>query len=271
MGKKKLPMDQNQHIYQYPAYYEIGFGDSNIEEKIEFILQCYQKSTGKLPLRVLDCGCGTGQHLEIIGKKGIATGGFDLSPQMVKYARKRLSRLDGESRIFEGDLQKFATEVKYDLAICLNGSFQYLIEVEDVVEHLNCAADALVDHGLYFISLPCPEELVNNPPGSIDSRWKAKRMGVEVEVNFTYKQDSIDWSRQTFSGLGKVKVTEGHDVKYLDIPYCYRIFFPREIEALAELSRRFQVSSTYCGYNFHGNCSRGGQGTALNILLKKTH
>ena len=43
-------------------------------------------------MRVLDIGCGTGAHLRIYQKAGCDVFGIDMSPSMLKQARKRLGR-----------------------------------------------------------------------------------------------------------------------------------------------------------------------------------
>ena len=43
-------------------------------------------------MRVLDIGCGTGAHLRLYQKAGCRVFGIDISPSMLKQARKRLDR-----------------------------------------------------------------------------------------------------------------------------------------------------------------------------------
>lgn len=62
------------------------------------------------PLRVLDCGCGTGLWLEQLARqldrpdRPVSCFGFDLSDGMVELARQRLAGRPGEAHIQRGDL-----------------------------------------------------------------------------------------------------------------------------------------------------------------------
>jgi SAM-dependent methyltransferase len=217
----------------------------------------------------MDNGCGTGHYLEKFAKLGIEVCGYDLSPQMVKYSNTRLAQITAHFHVFRADLRDFAARCKYDMAICMNGSFQYLMTVEDVVRHLKCVANVLEDGGLYLISLPAPEDFLLNPPGSIKSEWSETRDAITVAVYWTYRQDPIDWNTQTFSGLAKIKVNDsGHELS-IEMPYRYRIFFPQEISALVHLSGCFEIIHIYGDFHLGRTYGKTRQPRAMNVLLGK--
>jgi SAM-dependent methyltransferase len=265
-----MPMRKSKHIYEYPQYYEVGFCQTNIRRVIDFIVRCYQKHQKNSALSsIIDNGCGTGHYLEEFAKIGIEVCGYDSSPQMVKYASARLARITARFHVFRADLRDFTKRHKYDMAICMNGSFQYLMTVEDIVCHLKCVANALEDGGLYLISLPAPEDFFLNPPGSIKSEWSDTRDGITVAVNWTYRQDPIEWSTQTFSGLAKIEVNDnGHELS-LEMPYQYRIFFPQEISTLVYLSGCFEIIHIYGNFHLGKTYGKMRQARFMNVLLRK--
>lgn len=264
-------MKKSKHIYSYPLYYEVGFCQRNIRREIDFIVRCYQKHQNNSILSsIIDNGCGTGHYLAEFAKLGIEVCGYDLSPEMVKYSKTRLEQTAARFHVFKADLRDFTTRRKYDMAICMNGSFQYLITIEDVVRHLRCVSNALENDGLYLISLPYPEDFFLNPPGSIKSEWSETRDGITVAVNWTYRQDPIEWSTQTFSGLAKIEVNDnGHELS-LEMPYQYRIFFPQEISALVYLSGCFEIIHIYGNFHLGKTYGKMRQARFMNALLRKT-
>jgi SAM-dependent methyltransferase len=63
------------------------------------------------PARVLDCGCGSGEWLEVVaglarelGVSAAALHGFDVTPGMVEAARVRLDASGVTAALFEGDV-----------------------------------------------------------------------------------------------------------------------------------------------------------------------
>lgn len=262
-------MKKSKHLYHYPLYYEIGFCKNNIRKEVSFILKCYQKHRDTPLSSILDNGCGTGWYIEEFAKLGSNVCGYDLSPEMVEYTRARLSCFTDSFQVFKADLRDFRTKYKYDMAICMNGSFQYLMTVEDVVHHLQCVGDALMDNGLYLIALPSPEEFFLKPPGSITSKWTEIRNDIEVKVNWTYQQNPIEWSTQTFSGLAKINLDDNGKKLSLEMPYCYRIFFLQEIESLVHLSGCFKIEYVYGDYHLGRNYRKMRRAKHMIVLLRK--
>lgn len=107
-------------------------------EAVKFVAECIENAvSGMAPskaLQVLECGCGTGvwldqvrSRLEFRGNAGGQYYGFDLTPEMVDLARKRLGHhvpaqnlhegdvLDDQSYAFSGTMQRFDLIYAYDL------------------------------------------------------------------------------------------------------------------------------------------------------------
>lgn len=264
-------MKPSEHIYAHPLYYEIAFCRPRMRREIDFVIDCHKRHrSGAAPKSVFDNGCGTGLHLEKFAKRGIRVTGYDASPQMVEYAASRLARCGAGAYVFEADLRDFETPRKSDMAFAVNGVFQYLLTVKDVVRHLQCVAKALKTRGLYLVCLPAPQELIAHPPGSLVSRWSESRKGITVDVDYTYRQQSIDWPTQTFSGLARIGVREAVTSRVLWMPYKYRVFFLREIETLVALSGCFEIVEIYGAYDVDRVYRKMRKPRAMNVLLRKT-
>ncbi len=263
-------MKAEKSIYSYPRYYEIGFCKEDLRRETGFIFRCHRRHrSGAALSSVLDNGCGTGHYLEAFARKGVRVGGYDLSPDMTEHAHARLARITSHAELFQADMRDFATRRRYDMAINMNGSFQHLLRVQDVVKHLRCVARCLKKGGLYLICLPALEDVLRNPPGSIESRWTASRGGVTVSVDWTHRQSAVDWNTQTFAGCAKIRVNDSGRQMSLDLPYRYRVFFPQEMRALARLSGHFQVEHMYSDFHLGRTYGKACDPKALNVLLRK--
>lgn len=257
-------------IYRHPAYYEIGFCTSGARKEADFVSRCFRKHGSRTVVpSVLDNGCGTGLHLEILAKQACRVGGYDAVQEMVEYTGDRLDRITKGHEVFQCDLREFATQRKYDIAICMNGSFQHLFTTEDVLSHLECVAKALKKNGLYLVSLPPPEDFLLNPPGQAKSKWAKNRGGIKVAVDWTCKQQPIDWHTQTFSGLARIQVNDHGRQRSFKLCYRYRLFFLQEIITLARMSGHFQVAAVYADFHLGRIYGKAGRPRVMNVLLRK--
>lgn len=64
-------------------------------------------------MRILDVGCGTGEHLHLCRKEGSSVFGIDMSPAMLRVAHKKLGE-DGHVCLGDGSRMPYADE-SFDL------------------------------------------------------------------------------------------------------------------------------------------------------------
>lgn len=74
---------------------------------------------------VLDAGCGTGRHMQLLRALGYETFGYDRSHAMVRLA---LDRKAGP--VWQGDLRAAAAGSRFDAVICLYDTVHYLEEAD---------------------------------------------------------------------------------------------------------------------------------------------
>lgn len=88
--------------------------------------------------RVLDVGCGTGRHAEILGRQGFEVDGVDLEPGFVEIAARRCP----EGRFSVADMAGFDLGRTYDAVVCLFSSIGYV----ETVERLRLSAASMARH-----------------------------------------------------------------------------------------------------------------------------
>lgn len=121
---------------------------------------------------VLDCACGTGQHLYMMLQMGLQVVGSDYSASMLKVAAENLEKHGKRIPLRQCDfryLQNAFTE-KFDAIVCLTTSLPHLQTDEDIIMALRSMKDRLTAGGLliltqgtttYTLSLPPIEVVVN--------------------------------------------------------------------------------------------------------------
>ncbi len=142
--------------YKLPRYYDLVFSSLNREE-IAFIIDLYQSYGFSANGRMLEPACGSGRLLEGLARRGFRVDGFDLSPDMVDFAQKRMSRKGLSGDIWVDDMASFKTKRRYDFAFCLVSSFKYLLTEAQALGHLQSVSAALKPGGIYALGFHLSE------------------------------------------------------------------------------------------------------------------
>lgn len=131
---------------------------------------------------VLELACGTGSFALALQKRGsyryLAT---DRSPEMIAVARAKAEAAGVPVDFAVQDFTRFRTDERYDVAILLYDSINYLLDEADVRALLRCAYAALRPGGVFLFDQSTPTNSINN------EAYFEDRGG---EGNFTYVRQS---------------------------------------------------------------------------------
>lgn len=113
--------------YSRVDYRRLVAWPQRIEREWPFLQQVLGAGAG----RVLDLGCGTGEHSRFLASKGFEVVGLDSSPSMLAKARE--APLPGNLQFVEGDMTDVAAAVEglFDGAICLGNALPHVTTVAD--------------------------------------------------------------------------------------------------------------------------------------------
>lgn len=144
VAKKKLLYhelsDKYEMIIDKDTKKECGF--------LHEVLKLHQIESGK----ILDCCCGVGRHDKILSGYGYAVDGMDLSADQIDTARMYNSGNQVSYQV--GDIRKFsATENKYDGAICMWTSINYLSRKEELQAAFANVAASLKKGGIFVLDV----------------------------------------------------------------------------------------------------------------------
>ncbi len=111
MRMYKQLADYYDEIYHFKNYQKEA-------EKIENLVQQHKKSSGN---HLLDVACGTGNHIAYLKQLYIVEG-LDLSPQMLRIARKK----HPDVVFHQGDMTSFKLKNRFDVITCLFSAIGHL-------------------------------------------------------------------------------------------------------------------------------------------------
>ncbi len=198
-----------------------------------------------VPIKCLDCACGTGNLTFELAKSSLEVVGVDIAPRMIEVARKKAvySPFKARVRFEEADLSNFDLDEKFDCATCLYDSLNYILEPEKLrAAFANIARHVEVD-GIFVFDLNTPYALTQNlftqsnrdPRKRLHYNWEAK---FDPRTRITSVQ--MDFSRQLSPG----KTEQFHEV------HRERAYGALEIRAMLEATG-WEVERLYDAYTIN--------------------
>ena len=104
--------------YYDEVYASIGKDYPAEANKARKFIQKYKQSNGN---SLLDVGCGTGIHANLLSKH-YQVEGLDIDPKMLSVARKKYPKI----RFQQGDMVNFKLKSKFDIIVCLFSAIGYV-------------------------------------------------------------------------------------------------------------------------------------------------
>ena len=111
--------------------------------RLHRLVQRHKTSSGN---RLLDVGCGTGEHLRYL-RAFYQVEGVDLSAEMLQVAREKLPGVS----FYQSDMRFFQLERQYDTVVCLFGSIGYVETAEGLRQAVENMRRHLVEGGVLVI------------------------------------------------------------------------------------------------------------------------
>ena len=108
---------------------------------------------GAKPRNVLDVACGTGNVTEEIYDRGYDVVGIDIQPEMIEIARNKAEESSRPIRYYVQDMAELKVDGRFDLAVSLFDSFNYITDPNDLARGMARIFDHLVPGGLLIFDV----------------------------------------------------------------------------------------------------------------------
>jgi len=137
-----------QSYYDFAQYYDLFFQEKDYKKEIDFIKTIIKKKNINQD-SLLDVGCGTGTHLDLLKKEFKILYGVDLSPQILNVAKDKVS----ECTFLEADMKDFQIDKTFNVILCLYSVFNYNLDLESAIRTLKNFNKHLEEEGIIIIAL----------------------------------------------------------------------------------------------------------------------
>ncbi|MFZ1749163.1 MAG: class I SAM-dependent methyltransferase [Saprospiraceae bacterium] len=133
------------HFFDYSKYYNLLYKDKNYSQEVDYI-DSLIKNFSPNTSRLLDVGCGTGNHAKLMVKKGYSVHGVDLSEQMLAIAN-----IDKSEATFSiGDIRNFKLEETFDAITSLFHVISYQTTNDDLMSSFHSVNKHLNKNGIFI-------------------------------------------------------------------------------------------------------------------------
>lgn len=220
----------------YDELYAAQGKDYSAETKIlHSLIKKYKKSIGT---NLLDVGCGTGIHANLLSKN-YQVQGIDLDKKMLGIARKNYPNI----KFQQGDMVNFKLKEKFDVIICLFSAIGYVKSKARLQRTIKNMSQYLVSGGVLLIE-----------PWFAPDQWNAgKSYMLQVNkpdlkiVRMSYSSKRGNVSKLEFQYLISTSKGLEHDIEFLELGLFTK----------AEYLESFRLAGLKTFHNIKGVDGRG--------------
>ena len=125
----------------YAQAYDLLYLDKDYAAECDLIESMFHRYGDKPTARVLDLGCGTGNHSFPLASRGYEVVGIERSEDMLAHVYHKLAHIPTKPQLsfYAGDIRSVKLESKFDAALMMFAVLGYQLENRDVLAALKTA------------------------------------------------------------------------------------------------------------------------------------
>jgi SAM-dependent methyltransferase len=230
-----------EELYNLPLYYDVAFS-WDLEPEIEFFSQLFREHVPFPVERILEPACGAGRFLVALPRHGYPVTGYDASPAMRDYARRRGEEAGtaGAVTLVRAEMETAVFPREFDAALNSINSLGYLLDDDDIVSHFRLTGEALKPGGIYIVHISCAWD---GPLHKEGSTWEMERDGVRVKT--TWAIESEDLATRRSHQLCTMEIDDRGEKRVLIDRHELRLWVYEEFRELVERSGSLELAAIY--------------------------
>ncbi len=209
-------------------------------EQVRFFQQLFARHGVRT---ILDCACGTGQHLHMFRSLGYEVTGSDISPSMLAQAHKNLAGAGIEVPLHQIDYRELPNHfyTPFDAVTCLSSSILHMESDEQVLRAFRSMRAVLRQGGILVLT-----------QGTTDRQWAEKpRFILAADTNEFARLFVIDYLG-TGARYNIVDIHRGGDASELEV---WSVDYPHIL--LQDDQRRLLQTAGFAAVQFFGSYQFG--------------
>lgn len=225
---------------QYSKFYNLLYKDKNYQQEVDYVDKLINQN-GKIVTSILDLGCGTGIHAEMLYEKGYDICGVDLSEEMLNVARESAKISNKNIEYIRSNITELNLDRKYDVVTSLFHVISYLSNNRDIIKTFKNIKSHLNEGGLFIFDFWYGPGVLSDKPSTRIKRVEDNEIEcVRLTESVLYNElNCVDVNFELFINDKKSNSTEvtreTHRMRY---------FFDKELELIADITG-FKVTKKY--------------------------
>ncbi len=221
---------------EYADAYDLLYQDKDYVAECRLIDRILQNYANGDVRKVLDLGCGTGNHALPLAEQGYEVVGVDRAPGMLESARRKAAngQIDGRAMFYEGDLRNIELEQSFDAALRMFAVLGYQLTNGDVLTALRTARKHVRPGGLLIFDIWYGPAVLRQGPSE-----RVKLIPTESGQILRVASGELEIERHLCKVSYRVWRIEGDRLAgQTEETHWMRYFFPLELDLFLE----------YCGF-----------------------
>jgi SAM-dependent methyltransferase len=214
----------------YAGVYDAIYRSKGYEDEVALIERTLVRHGHEGPRRVLDLGCGTGNHALPLAERGHSITGVDRSPAMLAQAGQKVRATSARVTFHEGDIGDLDLGQRFDVVLMMFTVLGYQLEDADVAAALATVRRHLVPGGLFIFDVWNGLAVLADRPGerqiSVDENGSriTRKTSASLDIPRHLCKVSFDLTRAGPDGR----------VQQWQEEHVVRFYFPNELKSLLD-------------------------------------
>ncbi len=229
-------MNENFNL-DYAKVYDYLYNQKDYQDESNKIIKLIKQYSSKKieNTRILDYGCGTGNHLSCFKKYTSNLFGYDKSKSMIKLAKQKDTK---KSISFYSSKKSIINNSKFDVVVMLFDVFSYLKNNNDINSELNFIKSIMKKNGLFIFQFWYGPSVMHTNPKSYNKKINVDESIITKKCisNLNLNLNLVDIKYEFLTQNKKKLFSENHSIRY---------FFKDEINLLLEHNYFKQLSLMY--------------------------
>jgi len=234
-------------------YFTIEEAGRRFQEEIDFLRDLFRRHKIQT---VIDMGCGTGEHVKELASLGFQPLGVDASSFMLQIANVRYPHCEFEV----GTMEEYNTRRPSDALICLFGTFNYLLEDEQVTQFLRNSNKNLKQAGLLVLEIWNSDPIHRIKRKPITTVSQVRKGDTAIRRNRGFRM-----TREDEISLVEVNYIYNLNQKDLKDRHMMRVFSWPQVESFL-LANKFEILNVFGSYTEEKYLKTGAR---MLIVAKK--
>ncbi len=209
------------------AYYDAFYQKKNYAKETGIIHSLIQRLEPPSK-KMVDLGCGTGEHALFFTKLGYSVVGVDSSKQMLRVARDKIKRMGVSLVLKRANVTTLRSSSTFGVATSLFHVFSYLKSRGEIMKFFASVYSSLEPGGIFIFDCWYGPGVLHSPPETMTKKGRG--------VNFSYvrtKIPTLNKQKHTVRVVQNIKVafSSGKTIQYQET-HLLHYYFYNEVQPL---------------------------------------